>query len=222
MKILSVSDIELGFIYSPQVMERFKDIDLVISCGDLSYFYLEYMVSVLNKPLYYVRGNHAHDVEYGTGGERRAPWGAVDLHRKVIKYADLLLAGIEGSMMYNHGPYQYTQGEMWSNVFSLVPALLMNRVRYGRYLDVFVSHAPPQGVHDLDDLPHQGIKAFRWLISTFKPAIYLHGHIHIYRSDTEVVTRVGNTTVINSYGFRETVVNASLSGNQAGRYQTIS
>lgn len=124
--------------------------------------------------------------------------------------------------MYNHGPYQYTQGEMWSNVFSLVPALLKNRVRYGRYLDVFVSHAPPQGVHDLDDLPHQGIKAFRWLISTFKPAIYLHGHIHIYRSDTEVVTRVGNTTVINSYGFRETVVNASLSGNQAGRYQTIS
>lgn len=208
MKILSLSDIELGFIYSPQVLERFTDIDLVISCGDLSYFYLEYIVSMLNKPMYFVRGNHARDVEYGTAGERRAPWGAVDLHRKVINHSNLLLAGMEGSLMYNNGPYQYTQGEMWMKVLSLVPALLVNRMRYGRFLDIFVSHAPPKGIHDMDDLPHQGIKAFRWLIAAFKPSIFLHGHIHIYRSDTSLVTRVGKTTVINSYGFHETIIDA--------------
>jgi Icc-related predicted phosphoesterase len=215
MKILSVSDVELGFIYSPRVAERFKDVDLIISCGDLSYFYLEYMVSMLNKPLFFVRGNHAHEVEFGTAGERRAPWGGMDLHRKAINHSNLLIAGIQGSMMYNRGPYQYTQGEMWLNIFSLVPALLMNRVRFGRYLDIFVSHAPPKGIHDMDDLPHQGIKAFRWLISAFKPAIYFHGHIHVYRSDAPVVTRVENTMVINTYGFHETVINAFTEKKQA-------
>ncbi len=208
MKILSLSDIELGFIYSPLVLKRFQDVDLVISCGDLSYFYLEYIVSMLNKPMYFVRGNHAHDIEYGTAGERHAPWGAVDLHGKVINHSNLLLAGIEGCLMYNNGPYQYTQGDMWLKVFSMVPALLLNRMRYGRFLDVFVSHAPPKGTHDMDDLPHQGIDAFRWLITTFKPSIFLHGHIHVYRTDTSTVTRVGTTTVINTYGFHETVINA--------------
>ncbi len=58
MKILSVSDVELGFISGPRVLERFKDIDLILSCGDLSYFYLEYIESMLNRPLYYVHGNH--------------------------------------------------------------------------------------------------------------------------------------------------------------------
>ncbi len=205
MKILSVSDVELSFIYSPLILKRFKDIDLIISCGDLSYFYLEYIVSMLNQPLYFVRGNHANDVEYGVAGERSSPWGGVDINRRVVNHAGLLMAGIEGSLEYNKGPYQYSQGDMWSYVLSLAPALLLNRMRYGRFLDVFVSHAPPWGIHDQVDRPHQGIKAFRWLIDVFKPSLFLHGHIHVYRSDTATVTQVGSTMVINSYGFREAI-----------------
>jgi predicted phosphodiesterase len=45
MKILAVSDIELGFIYNVQIAQRFKDVDMMISCGDLPYYYLEFMVS---------------------------------------------------------------------------------------------------------------------------------------------------------------------------------
>jgi Icc-related predicted phosphoesterase len=206
VKILSVSDVELGFIYSPLILERFKDVNLIISCGDLSYFYLEYIESMLNRPLFYVHGNHGHEVEYGIAGDRRAPWGGTNLNRQVVNQAGLLLSGIEGSLMYNDGPYQYTQGDMWASVLSLAPALMLNRIRYGRFLDVFVSHAPPWGIHDLDDLPHQGIKAFRWLIDVFKPSVFLHGHIHIYRSDTTTNTRVGSTMVINTYGFHETVI----------------
>ncbi|MEM5776020.1 MAG: hypothetical protein AAGU05_13545, partial [Anaerolineaceae bacterium] len=63
MKILSISDVELGIIYSSQIAERFYDVDLVISCGDLPYYYLEYVISALNVPLYHVRGNHASKVE---------------------------------------------------------------------------------------------------------------------------------------------------------------
>jgi Icc-related predicted phosphoesterase len=79
----------------------------------------------------------------------------------------------------------------------------MNRSRYGRYLDIFLTHAPPAGIHDAPDLPHQGIRAFRWLISTFQPSYHLHGHVHVYRPDSVIETRLGKTRVINSYGYRE-------------------
>lgn len=204
MKILAVSDIELGFLYNIQIAQRFKDVDLLISCGDLPYYYLEFMVSMLDRPLYYVRGNHASKVEITTAGPRSSPWGAIDLHRRVARGPfDTLLAGIEGSLRYNYGPHQYTQGEMWLLVFELVPRLMYNRLRFGRFLDIFVTHAPPWKIHDRDDRPHQGIKAFRWFDRVFKPAYHLHGHIHVYRNDATTVTRYGQTTIMNCYGYRE-------------------
>jgi predicted phosphodiesterase len=107
MNILTISDIEVGIIYSTQIRERFKNVDLVISCGDLPYYYLEYIVSMLNVPLYYVRGNHAAKMEYGEHGSRTHPWGGSDLHRRCVRdRSGLLMAGIEGSLQYNYGPYQ--------------------------------------------------------------------------------------------------------------------
>jgi len=207
MKLLVVSDIELGFIYSPTLAERFQDVDLVISCGDLSYYYLEYIVSTLNVPVYYVRGNHSSDVEHGVGGDRRYPWGAVDLHGRALHDdTGLLLAGVEGCLRYNEGPHQYTQTEMWMQVLRLAPRLLYNRLRHGRYLDIFVTHAPPWQIHDMDDLPHRGIKAYRWFLRVFKPMYHFHGHIHVYRNDTITLSTYANTQVINAYGYREMVV----------------
>lgn len=204
MNILAVSDVELGYIYNVRFAQRFHYIDLMISCGDLPYYYLEFMVSMIDKPLYYVRGNHVVQVETTSGGERRAPWGAVDLHRRNLRTPQgLLIAGIQGSLWYNDGPCQYSQTEMWSMVLTMVPGLILNRVRYGRYLDIFVSHAPPWKIHDMDDLPHQGIKAFRWLLRVFKPRLHLHGHIHVYRPDTVTTTRFHETLVMNCYGYRE-------------------
>lgn len=208
MKILAVSDIELGFIYNLQIAQRFKNVDLLISCGDLPYYYLEFMVSMINKPLYYVRGNHASQIEFTTAGERTNPWGATDLHHRHIRTQEgLLLAGIEGSVRYNKGDYQYTQAEMWGMVFDLIPGLIYNRIRYGRFLDIFVTHAPPWSIHDMDDLPHHGIKAFRWLIQVFKPKYHLHGHIHVYHNNMVTQTQVGNTCVLNCYGYREIEAN---------------
>ena len=203
MKLLGVSDTEIGFLYSPMIAEKFLDIDLILSCGDLPYFYIEYMLSMLNVPCYYVRGNHASDREIGVGGTRRFPWGAVDLHRRCVEdETGLLLAGLEGSLRYNRGQHQYTQGEYWWMVFSLVPQFLINKARIGRYLDIFLSHAPPWKVHDEQDLPHRGIKAFGWLIKVFQPAYFLHGHIHVYRQDTVTRTLIGNTIVQNVYGYK--------------------
>lgn len=204
MKVLAVSDIEVDMIYSPLITQRFKDVDLVIGCGDLPYYYLEYIISMLNRPCYYVRGNHAPRFhEETTGGERTSPWGGIDLHQRVIRDSSgLLLAGIEGSLQYNMGRYQYTQGQMWSMVLGMAPRLMLNRVLYGRFLDIFVSHAPPWQIHDKEDLPHQGIKAFRWMIQVFKPALHLHGHIHIYQQYDTTETQCYQTRVINAYSYK--------------------
>ncbi len=204
MKLLAVSDIELQQLYHTSISDRFSDVDLIISCGDLPHYYLEFMVSILNIPLYYVNGNHTNKVEFTSAGERHYPWGAVNLNkRSLVDDTGLIISGIEGSLRYNSGNFQYTQSEMWFMVLNLVPRFLFNKIRFGRYVDIFVSHAPPWKIHDEEDLPHQGIKAFRWLLQLFKPVYHLHGHTHIYRNDTEIITNYHATKVINCYGYRE-------------------
>lgn len=204
MKLLAVSDEELGVIYSPQIAQRFHDLDLVIGCGDLSYNYLEYIISMLDVPCYFVRGNHSSQIEIGVNGERTAPWGAVDLHRRVARdETGLLMAGIEGSIRYNEGPHQYTQSEMWWSAFLLSPSLFLNKLKYGRFLDILVTHAPPWGIHDMEDLPHNGAKAFNWLIRVFKPLYHLHGHVHKYRASLITETLVGCTHLVNAFGYRQ-------------------
>lgn len=205
MNVLSISDVVLPYIYNAQIRNKYHHIDFVIACGDLPYYYQEFIISSLDVPLFFVRGNHDPEVEYGEGGERTYPHGGVDLHRNSIYHEGILIAGIEGSIRYkNEGRFQYTQGEMWANVIGLLPKLFVNWIRYGRFLDIFVTHAPPWGIHDRSDWVHQGIKAFRWLIKTFQPKYHFHGHIHVYRPDAVRETRFHRTMVINSYGSRET------------------
>jgi uncharacterized protein len=205
MKILAVSDVEVDMIYSPLIVQRFKDVDMIISCGDLPYYYQEYIVSMLNRPLYFVHGNHApRHAEEGNETSREYPWGGINLHRHVVHDpSGLLLAGIEGSLNYNMGQHQYTQEEMWLMAFAMAPRLLLNRIFYGRSLDILVTHAPCWQIHDKEDLPHQGVKAFRWLVNVFKPAYHLHGHIHIYQQYEITETLFGATRVINTYGYKQ-------------------
>jgi Icc-related predicted phosphoesterase len=183
--------------------------DLLVSCGDLPPYYLDYLVSRLNVPLYAVHGNHdpAPPLE-GSDGFNRC--GAHWIGGKAIRTsAGLLLAGFDGSLRYNRGAYQSSQTEMKSAVRGLIPRLMLNKVRYGRYLDVLITHAPPKGIHDEADRCHTGFDAFNWLIQTFKPRYHLHGHIHLYDRRAETVTRVGDTEVINVFPYRELEVSLS-------------
>jgi Icc-related predicted phosphoesterase len=212
VRILSLSDVKRSLIYSSQIRTQFSHVDLVIGCGDLPYYYLEYVVSMLDVPVLFVRGNHDKKVEYTEFGHCSAPAGAVDLHHRVLSVNGLLFAGVEGSLKYSRGLYQYTQSDMWFHVFRLVPALIINKARVGRYLDVFVTHAPPKNIHDKPDLPHQGINAFRWLLQVFRPAYHFHGHIHVYRPDEIKETHFEHTKVINTYGYKVTDIGSKESG----------
>ena len=201
--ILAVSDVELGILYSGFIGSRFSSTDIVISCGDLPMFYLDYIASLLNVPLYFVYGNH-HCTPVLKSGHGTGIVSGTNLHRTCAVNEDgLLLAGVEGCIRYNDKEKQYTQNEMWWHVFSLVPQLFLNKMRYGRFLDVFVTHAPPWEINAGDDHVHAGIKAFRWLDQSFSPAMHLHGHVHLYRNNSQRVTPFNNTQVINVFGYQE-------------------
>jgi hypothetical protein len=203
VRALTISDKVEDFIYSPAVKHRYAHVDAVISCGDLPYYYLEYLVSVLNKPLYYVRGNHASPIEYGERTERSEPWGAINLDRTQVHAHDLIMMGLEGSIRYNEGPVQYSNDEMRWRVLGLMPTLFLNRAIHGRYLDVLVTHSPPRGVQDAEDPPHRGFTVFNWFLRRFRPRTMLHGHIHVYTPQTVTHSVYHHTDVINCYGYGE-------------------
>jgi Icc-related predicted phosphoesterase len=207
MRILAISDKVEPILYSPAIADRVGKVDAVISCGDLPFYYIEYIMTMLGRPTFYVFGNHGREVQYTSGkGEdwqqSSVPMGAVNLHRRTARVDNMLFAGLEGSMRYNESPGQYTESEMWWNIVRLMPRLFWNRMRYGRWLDVLVTHSPPRDIHDKNDLPHTGFNSFRTFMRWFKPRYLLHGHIHIYRHDEITRTQYCETEVINVYPWR--------------------
>ena len=203
MKILAVSDKVVDYLYSSDVCQRFPDVDILIGCGDLPFYYLEFLVSALDKRLVYVRGNHDTGPQYTLEGRQlERVHGGTDIHGRCVWRHNLLIAGLEGSMRYRpHAPFMYTEGEMRYQIARLLPRLLRNKMRHGRYLDIFVTHSPPYGIHDRPDRPHTGFKIFLKFLEWFSPKYMLHGHIHVYRRDEQVITQYLDTTVINVYPY---------------------
>ena len=91
---------------------------------------------------------------------------------------------------------------MARRIWQMTPALMLNRLRYGRALDILVTHAPPRGIHDSDDRAHTGFDAFLPLMRRFRPRYLLHGHSHVYRADVVTRTQYQDTTVLNVYPYR--------------------
>lgn len=205
MKVLAISDKVSNQIYDEGVKERFADIDLVLSCGDLPFYYLEYIVTMLNVPLYYVLGNHCPPVRgsYPGATPKEPPGGALNLDGRVITQRGLILAGLKGSIRYNQRPHhQYTEGQMRRKVLGLIPYLFIQRLRHGRFIDVLLTHSPPLGIHNGSDRAHRGFRVFRWFMQTFRPQYLIHGHRHIYDSREATKTRYHDTRVINAYGHK--------------------
>jgi Icc-related predicted phosphoesterase len=203
LKILAVSDKVVEVVYSRAISQNFGDVDLVIGCGDLPSYYLDFIISSLNVPCYFVYGNHDWNFKQTMEGPVAVnPPGWVNLDERGVYAQGLWLAGLEGSLRYRpDGVHQYTQGEMYRKALRLLPRLVANRLRYGRYLDILVAHSPPFGIHDGPDYPHVGFKAFLTLMNRCRPRYLLHGHKHI-TSLEPTRTTFGETEVINVYPYR--------------------
>lgn len=201
MKILALSDRVLDWVYNSQVRENFPQVDMIVGCGDLPFYYLDFLVSALDKPLVYVCGNHDQTPQYTADGRvLTRVEGALDLHARTARVNGVLLAGLEGSIRYRPGArLMYDEGEMRFQIAKLLPGLLRNRLKYGRFLDILVTHSPPFGIHDRPDPAHTGFKVFLPLLRACTPRYMLHGHIHLYRQDAIRVTQFAQTTIINVY-----------------------
>ena len=201
-KILAVSDQIVERIYKLAVDGHFQGVDLILGCGDLPYTYLEYLLSILNVPLYYVPGNH--DPTYEPGRPLSYAEGGSNLDLKTAFEKGLLLAGLGGSIRYRpDGVNQYTQEQFFYRVYSLLLRLLVNQARHGRRLDILITHSPPFGIHDDGSHAHQGLKALNFLIRVARPRYHFHGHTHFYRSNLEdSVTKLERTTIMNIFPYK--------------------
>ena len=218
MKILCISDATDTLIYSSIAPELYKDVDFVISAGDLPLRYYDYIQTMLHKDVYYVYGNHnLEDFDRMMNRERAMRlliegdfysrvtnmplFGGFFADGKCLydKRRDLIIAGLGGSMLYNGGESQYTESQMKWRINRLVPRLIYNKKRYGRALDILITHAPPKGMGDGEDLCHRGFKVFLDFMETYRPKYLLHGHVHLDDANAPRVSEYCDTKVINIY-----------------------
>ncbi len=208
MRILAVSDQVIDRLYSAMVKETYSGVQAIIGCGDLPYEYLEFLVSILNVPLFYVPGNH--DPQHGHLVNEYVQ-GGTNLDLEIHRHKNIWMSGLGGSVMYHPGaPNQYTQSEMYLRVYKILPRLWLRAV-LGHPIDILVTHSPPAGIHDDNDPAHQGLRAINLLLRLAKPRYMLHGHTFFYRQNLQdYVTRYHQTDVINVYPFR--VMNIPIAG----------
>lgn len=226
MRFLCVSDMIDPLVYSTSAKERFEDVDAVLCAGDLPMEYVDFITDSIGKPTFFVFGNHDLDEykyysqPFHLGSDNDSSQmeqmnhghGADYVSNRVIRHkylgfslpngktTPLLISGVSGSMRYNKGEDQFTDREMFFQLLSLAPKLIWNKIRYGRYCDIFLTHASPRHIHDREDPCHKGFECFNWFIKKFRPAILVHGHIHLYDLASVRVTKSEDTTVVNAFG----------------------
>lgn len=200
--ILAVTDEADPRIHSATLRERMGHVAFIVSCGDLPASYLEFIADAINRPLYYVPGNHARRCE---GNGACGPSGGIDLSGKVVQDpgTGIILAGFPGCLRYEDDqPAQYAEWDIALMAKKMAPRLHLNRFRHGRALDLLVTHAPPRDVNDRPDPAHRGFESLRGFLERWKPAYHVHGHIHLYDRSLPYQTRFAETDVINVFPYR--------------------
>lgn len=202
MKILCISDKISDLIYSSNAKERFKNIDLILSCGDLPFNYYEFIMSTLNKPLFYVMGNHeqSKDSEYRNFFDK---YNTRNLTGKVIDYNGIIIGGLSNCKKSGKdAEFDTTECGQHFEIMKMKPALWKNKIFKKHYIDIFVTHSPAYKLNDLEtDLCHSGFKAYTKFIDKYSPKYNIHGHIHLYDKNQNRIFNYKNTTIINVYEY---------------------
>ncbi|HKK91570.1 MAG TPA: metallophosphoesterase [Desulfobacteraceae bacterium] len=191
VKILAVSDFTDKSLIERVETKTLEPVDLIISCGDLAPEYLSFLRERIERPLFYVKGNH--DIRYTPSN----PVGCENIHARIMRFKSLNIMGLEGSMWYNGGANQYTEKEMRKTIFKMWFPIWQKGT-----LDLVVTHAPPRHVRDGDDLCHMGFQCFIDLIHKRKPTYFIHGHIHKhFENARQRLSVISGTNVVNTCGF---------------------
>ena len=190
MKILLVSDEEDKYLWDFYKPGRLKGIDLILSAGDLKAEYLSFLVTMANRPLLYVPGNH------DGGYAQRPPEGCQCIDGKLVSVGGLRILGLGGSALYNGGPHQYTETQMRRRIHRLRLKLAL-----AGGVDIVLTHAPVRGFGDEDNMTHRGFEAFLPLLDQYQPRYLVHGHIHQrYGANRPRCYQYNETTIVNATG----------------------
>ena len=191
MKILLVADEEAKYLWDYYQPGRLSGIDCILSCGDLKQEYLEFLVTMSGKPLYYVHGNH------DSGYVNYPPEGCDSAEDTVVNFNGLRILGLGGCIRYNPGPYQYNEKEMRARI-----RRVSRKIRKAGGVDIVITHAPPRGYGDAPDNAHRGFECFVKLMDEFHPKYFIHGHVHqSYGDRLPQSVKYGDTTVYNAVGW---------------------
>jgi hypothetical protein len=219
-RVLAISD-EVDPTLGPDTIRHLRP-DLVVSCGDLPFEYLEQVAGLADVPLLFVPGNHDPELPHRTWLGEQAPkmWlvpldraaanqhyvpGGAGVDGRVVTVAGITVAGLGGSHRYNEGPNQYTQRQMQRRASRLARAAARRRV------DILLTHAAPSGLGDRDDACHLGFTAFHGLIEKLAPQVHLHGHIHPFGQPTPDRDLHG-TRIVNCIPYRLIEIDAAEEG----------
>jgi hypothetical protein len=210
-RILAIAD-ETTAALSPQAIKEIAP-DVVVSCGDLPFSYVEYVASAANRGVLFVPGNHdpslkrepaspVHPMTFEHEWNRqKGPVGGFNLDGRIVEEHGLTFAGLGGSIRYRPGANQYSERHMWWKVAALRARRRLRALRGKGRIDVLVTHSPPRGIGDMDDKAHRGFESYRGLIESFRPQVMLHGHIHPHGFDKP--DRVlGDVRIINVVPYR--------------------
>lgn len=190
-KILVLSDEEDPGLWEYWSADKTRDIDLILSAGDLKAEYLEFIATMTGKPVLYVRGNH--DTHY----DIKEPLGCIHIDDDVYVFRNALrICGLGGSMRYREGKDMFSEKEMKKRIRKLRWKLYKQRG-----VDIFLTHTPPLGHGDLEDLPHLGFACFNEFLEKYRPKYMIYGHIHKTYSDfNRVRVHPCGTYLINAFG----------------------
>jgi Icc-related predicted phosphoesterase len=195
MKLLALSDQVVDLVYGPRLRMNFKDIDLIVGCGDLPEYYLEFVVSMCNVPMIYVPGNHDND-------DLKVP-GGISVDGEICQVGGIWVAGLGGSRRYKpQGKHQYTESQMRFRVSKIIWRAFWKCRLFKNGIDLMVTHSPPRWIHDREDLAHKGFEVFHLALKVLKPKMLLHGHSHVIRNLETTETRYRETEIINVFPYR--------------------
>lgn len=189
MKILAIADQESPLLWDYFDKSYLEGIDLILSCGDLKPQYLSFLATFAHAPILYVHGNH--DERY----EQVPPDGCICIEDQIYVQEGVRILGLGGSMRYKPGSHQYTQSQMRRRVWKL-----WWKLKWRKGFDILLTHSPAYQFNDGQDLPHRGFEVFRTLMDKYKPAFFIHGHVHMnYGRAFPRLSTYNETQVINAY-----------------------
>lgn len=198
---MAIADEISPAIYHEDFPKHLPPFDVVLSAGDIPGHLLEFIASKLRNPPVYVLGNHANEfLRRPYEDKPELPGGCLHLHGRVARVNGLLIAGFDGCAHYRAGVGQMRDWNQRLLMLRMTPRLLYNRWRYGRAVDVLLTHAPPKGPHEGKDYPHRGLKTYNTFAKRFKPQVHLHGHVHLYAANAPRSYQTAEgVRVINGY-----------------------